>query len=99
MTIDSLKIDRSFVSEIGNGRGGELSETIVALGHKLGLSIVAEGVETTDQAEYLRNVGCDVGQGFLFAKPMPADALRDWLEKTVSNGGEAPGQSHIKFAR
>lgn len=79
MPIGTLKIDRSFVSEIGQGRGGNLTETIVTLGRKLGLTTIAEGIETVEQARYLRDIGCNVAQGFLFARPMPEGNLRTWL--------------------
>ncbi len=75
-----LKIDRSFVAPIdGTHRSGMIARTIVALAKELGLETVAEGVETDTQARYLREIGCDAAQGFLFARPMPvAEAMR-WL--------------------
>jgi EAL domain-containing protein (putative c-di-GMP-specific phosphodiesterase class I) len=89
MPIDCLKIDQSFVAEIGNGHGEELAETIVALGRKLRLTTIAEGVETSEQAKYLRDIGCNVAQGYLFAKPMPPDALYDWLRHRPKFGDTA----------
>jgi EAL domain-containing protein (putative c-di-GMP-specific phosphodiesterase class I) len=74
--IDTLKIDKSFVS--GLRRGGSqaaLARTIVALGRALGLRTIAEGIESDDQRVALRDAGCAYGQGFLFAPPLsPADA-------------------------
>jgi EAL domain-containing protein (putative c-di-GMP-specific phosphodiesterase class I)/CheY-like chemotaxis protein len=72
-----LKIDRSFVSRIEvEGADRMLVDSTVALAHRLGLRTVAEGVETVAQLEILQALGCDMGQGYLFAKPMP---MQDWL--------------------
>jgi len=79
LPIDCLKIDRSFVLEIDDGRGDLFAETIVALARKLGLETVAEGVETPAQVNRLHQLGCDHAQGFLYAKPMPAEALDGWI--------------------
>ncbi len=75
-----LKIDRSFVAPIdGSARSGMIARTIVALAKELGLETVAEGVETEIQARYLREIGCDAAQGFLFARPMPPAEAMAWL--------------------
>jgi EAL domain-containing protein (putative c-di-GMP-specific phosphodiesterase class I) len=67
-----LKIDRSFVKDLPrNEHSRTIVNAIVALAHGLGLHITAEGVETPEQADYLVRQGCDVLQGYLFAKPMP----------------------------
>lgn len=74
--IDEIKIDRSFITELEHDkRERALVQAVIDLGHALGLQVVAEGVETRAQAELLRQMGCDIFQGFLFAKPMPADAF------------------------
>lgn len=74
--VDLLKIDRSFIQRIGNSTDAEaITSTVVNLGHCLGLEIVAEGIETAAQEAYLRDINCDVGQGFLYARAMPADAV------------------------
>jgi EAL domain-containing protein (putative c-di-GMP-specific phosphodiesterase class I) len=52
-----------------------ICNAVVDMGHALGLKVIAEGVETTEQLAVLRELGCDVGQGFLFARPMPPDAF------------------------
>jgi len=76
-----LKIDRSFVSPIdGSPRSGMIARTIVALAKEIGLKAVAEGVETELQARYLREIGCDSAQGFLFARPMPPSEALAWLD-------------------
>ncbi|WP_035051776.1 putative bifunctional diguanylate cyclase/phosphodiesterase [Andreprevotia chitinilytica] len=80
LPIDCLKIDRAFISEIANGQGGMFAETIVALGRRLGLDTIAEGVETAEQAGFLRALGCTEAQGFHYAKPMPLDKLIAWIQ-------------------
>ncbi|OYU42786.1 MAG: response regulator receiver protein, partial [Burkholderiales bacterium PBB4] len=79
LPIDCLKIDRCFISEIREGKGGMFAETIIAFAHKLGVSTVAEGVETFEQAGFLRGLGCTEAQGYLYAKPMPLNELLTWL--------------------
>ena len=85
LPIDSLKIDRSFVIEIDNGKGDLFAQTIVELAQKLGMGTVAEGVETQAQLNRLRELGCDTVQGFFYAYPMPASELAQWCTgRTVS---------------
>ena len=79
LPIDALKIDKSFIGEIANGRGGMFAEMIVALGAKLGVAVVAEGVETSEQAGFLRGLGCPLAQGFLYARPMPLEEIKAWI--------------------
>ncbi|HJV26090.1 MAG TPA: EAL domain-containing protein [Aromatoleum sp.] len=79
LPIDTLKIDRSFVVEIDSGRGDLFAETIVALARKLGVGTIAEGVESDAQLSRLRELGCDIVQGFLYARPMPVEALEAWI--------------------
>lgn len=78
--IDRLKIDRAFVAEIANDeRTRRIPELIIQLGHRLGLKVLAEGVETAAQAETLRRLDCDEGQGWHWARPMEPPALIEWL--------------------
>jgi diguanylate cyclase (GGDEF)-like protein/PAS domain S-box-containing protein len=72
LPVDTLKIDRSFVSDMGGSQGLALVSTIISLAHTLKLDVVAEGVETPDQLRLLRSLGCDEYQGFLFGKAVPA---------------------------
>ncbi len=73
--IDTLKIDKSFVDDIidKDESGRLLVNTILSMGKSLNLKIVAEGVETKEQYEFLRDNGCDIIQGYYFAKPMCED--------------------------
>ena len=78
--IDRLKIDRSFVKEIpGNADDCAIAEAVVTLGQSLGMSVLAEGVETADQLDFFRRRGCDEMQGFLFARPLPEEELLQLL--------------------
>lgn len=72
LPFDELKIDRSFVADLDRATGLALVQGIVSLGHSLGMTIVAEGIERRTHAEALSAVGCEHGQGYLFARPMPA---------------------------
>jgi diguanylate cyclase (GGDEF)-like protein len=81
--IDMLKIDRSFVAALAeSGKGHELLGAVVALAQAMRLRAVAEGVETADQVEELRELGCDACQGYYFAPPSPPEGLRNLLDRT-----------------
>ncbi|HKJ07485.1 MAG TPA: EAL domain-containing protein [Gammaproteobacteria bacterium] len=78
--IDYLKIDQSFTRNLQPGSNDLiLCEAIVMMAHKLGLKVIAEGVETEDQRRLLTDIGCDYGQGYLFSKPLPAEAFERYL--------------------
>ncbi|MGI8650828.1 MAG: putative bifunctional diguanylate cyclase/phosphodiesterase [Rubrobacter sp.] len=77
--IDSLKVDRSFISRLAPGDESEIVQTIVTLAHNLGLDVVAEGIETEQQLARLRDMGCDFGQGYLFARPMDRFGAQEFL--------------------
>jgi EAL domain-containing protein (putative c-di-GMP-specific phosphodiesterase class I) len=73
--MSALKIDKSFVTNIGpDGENAAIVQTIVTLAHNLGMSVIAEGVETAGQLELLRQMGCEFGQGFYFSRPVAAVA-------------------------
>ena len=78
--MDRLKVDRAFVKEVEPGKPAFIAETIVTLGNKLGLQTIAEGVEKREQASYMLKLGCDEAQGYLYAKPMPFDELKAFLD-------------------
>jgi diguanylate cyclase (GGDEF)-like protein/PAS domain S-box-containing protein len=74
--IDYLKIDRSFVSNINtNSTDMAICEAMILMAHKLGMKVIAEGIETEEQLQLLKQAGCDYGQGFLFSKPLSAIAF------------------------
>ena len=80
LPIDALKIDRSFVWRMGDDpKSEELVRTIVMMGTNLGLDLIAEGIESASQQEYLLDLGCRYGQGFWFSKPVPAVQAEEYL--------------------
>jgi diguanylate cyclase (GGDEF)-like protein len=77
---DVLKIDQSFVRDLDRSADARrLVQTIVELGRDLGMTLIAEGIETTGQAKLLRDIGADVGQGYLFARPMQPELIPDFI--------------------
>ena len=82
--IDVVKLDRSFVSGLGREpQDASIAAAIISLAHALGLSTVAEGIETGEQLSVLAALGCDVGQGYLFAAPAPVEAFGDVVASSV----------------
>ena len=80
LPIQRLKIDRAFISGLPNDRNDVmLTETIIAIAHRLNLNVVAEGIETAEQSAFLRAHHCEAVQGFYYAKPMSAEAVPDFL--------------------
>lgn len=93
--LESLKIDRSFVSDLVQGRQqAAICRAIVAMGRQLGLRVVAEGVESLEQLEILRDLGCDLAQGYLIARPL---AVTD-VTRLIDEWRERPGQALAGFA-
>lgn len=83
--VHGLKIDRSFVEGIADRpEDAAVVGAMLAFGNALGLSVVAEGIETADQLAVLRRLGCDRGQGYLLARPMPPEALEEMLTRNLS---------------
>jgi EAL domain-containing protein (putative c-di-GMP-specific phosphodiesterase class I) len=76
--VDILKMDRSFL-EAGAEADAGLAAAVIALGETLDLQVVAEGIELTTQMSALRDLGCDLGQGFLFARPMSMESVGHYL--------------------
>ena len=86
LPIDQLKIDQSFVANIEQGeKNASLAESIISLGHNLGMEVIAEGVETTAQFDWLAAQGCDLFQGFGLARPMTMDALLKKYQDTQTS--------------
>ena len=78
--IDTLKIDRSFVDGIvGSTEDEAIVTAVLSMGRALGVHVVAEGVETEEQAARLRTLGCKLAQGYLFSRPISAEAARELL--------------------
>jgi len=80
LPIQRLKIDQAFTRGIPDDANDvAIAETIIAIAHRLNLKVMAEGVETEAQKTFLRRHGCEAVQGFLYARPMPASAIADFL--------------------
>jgi EAL domain-containing protein (putative c-di-GMP-specific phosphodiesterase class I) len=83
--VDYIKIDRSFVGKLEEETGARvLVKAMIDLVHALGLAVIAEGVETAGQLEWLREMGCDMAQGHYLARPLPSKAAQVLLEKQHS---------------
>ncbi|HEY5801587.1 MAG TPA: EAL domain-containing protein, partial [Burkholderiaceae bacterium] len=79
--IDYLKIDQSFICHLEpESSDMALCEAIIVMAHRLGLKVIAEGIETQQQYSLLRSAGCDFGQGYLFSKPLPALQFEELLQ-------------------
>ena len=104
--VDTVKVDRSFVSRIGLDDGSEMVRAIAAIAHNMGMDVVAEGVETAEQLEWLRAIGCEYAQGFYFSRPVDMSAATamiasaPWLDDARFLPGHAvqlhmwPSDSH-----
>lgn len=100
--IDKLKIDRSFVRQLGCEVDASIVQAIISLAHSLRLKVVAEGVETPDQLKFLRSLGCDQYQGFHFSPPLPAgefaELLRGWQRPEDAESRDEAARTHSKLA-
>ena len=86
--VDELKIDRSFIHGLAvDADARNIARAVIGMGHSLGMSVLAEGVETEEELEFLRREGCDKAQGFLFSKPVPAERMTEILR--ASEAGPA----------
>jgi EAL domain-containing protein (putative c-di-GMP-specific phosphodiesterase class I) len=86
LPVDYLKIDRSFVSRmIDSEENSEIVHTIIKLARNLKMKVVAEGIETGVQFEYLKKLKCEFGQGYLFSKPLESEAAEMFIEKSTGN--------------
>jgi EAL domain-containing protein (putative c-di-GMP-specific phosphodiesterase class I) len=90
--IDIIKMDRSFVKDIpADQADAAIADAIIAMGKRLGIRVVAEGVETHAQLVFLRERGCDEIQGYYFSKPLPAGEFASYLRRNM-----ADASSHAK---
>ena len=80
LPLDRLKVDRAFVTNIAKEGESVIAETIIDLGKKMNLKVIAEGIEEIEQQERLIELGCDEVQGFYYAKPMPEDEFLHFLK-------------------
>jgi EAL domain-containing protein (putative c-di-GMP-specific phosphodiesterase class I) len=87
LPLTQLKIDQSFVRDVlTDPSDAVIARTILALGHSLGLKVIAEGVETAAQHQFLVGLGCDAFQGYFFGKPMSASALVQHAQAAMESG-------------
>ena len=88
--VDIIKVDRSFVQVAeDDAKGSAIAANVVSLAHALGLLAVAEGIESEEQLTSMRELDCDLAQGFLFARPVPAAELSDLLAAHASAASAA----------
>ena len=93
MKVDKLKIDRSFMDGLGEpGHDPVLVDMMLSLAKRLGVKSVAEGVETQQQADWLRRAGCQMIQGYLYARPMPLEQLANWM---ATHSGDHDGDEDV----
>ncbi|MBN1772312.1 MAG: EAL domain-containing protein, partial [Deltaproteobacteria bacterium] len=94
LPVHELKIDRSFVMHLAASAGdAAIVQTIAALGHHLGLDVVAEGVEDAESLDRLGHLGCDLAQGFHIARPMPGPDVLPWLYTSPFGLGPSTSRS------
>jgi diguanylate cyclase (GGDEF)-like protein/PAS domain S-box-containing protein len=97
LPIDTLKVDQSFISRIENNNNDEnknIVETIVSLAHKLGLKVVAEGVETDKQHSVLSQMNCQMAQGYLFSRPLKKEKMDELIKKIEQFSKTKPGKRY-----
>jgi predicted signal transduction protein with EAL and GGDEF domain len=88
---DTLKIDRSFISQMDDKiESSQIVQAIITLAHNMGMEVVAEGVETSEQASQLKSLGCEYAQGYFFSKPISKEAIRQLLLKSNGSVYELP---------
>ncbi len=96
LPLDILKIDKAFVDHVADDpRRAAFTQAIIRLGKTLGLSLIAEGVETAQQADRLRNLGCELAQGYFFSKPVEAERISGLLEMSAAALALAPQQTPL----
>jgi diguanylate cyclase (GGDEF)-like protein/PAS domain S-box-containing protein len=86
--VDTVKVDRSFVSRIGLDDGSEMVRVIAEIAHNMGMDVVAEGVESADQLDWLRDIGCEYAQGFHFSRPVDEKAATNLIASPPWRGSQ-----------
>ena len=95
----SLKVDRSFVVGMTNNQDSlAIVRSVISLAHALRLIVVAEGVETEEQAAQLRQLDCDQMQGYLFSKPLPPEQVAAFLKQWTQPPGSEPNSASLRSA-
>jgi diguanylate cyclase (GGDEF)-like protein len=84
LAVDILKVDRSYLDAVDERRADDLLRGVISLGHALGMQVYGEGIEDDAQSRRLRRNGCDIGQGYLFARPLPAEDAAAFLRRQVA---------------
>lgn len=91
LPVDALKIDKAFVSALRPGATNfKIVSAVLALSNELGIDAIAEGVETEEEFDLLRQMGCELAQGFLVSRPLPAAQMLEFLRRAEAHGGRAP---------
>lgn len=83
--VDAIKLDRKFFGDIANSKSQIIIESFVRLAEKLGIHVVAEGIETPEQLTFLREIGCEMIQGYIYAKPLPMAEFEAWCETRTTD--------------
>ena len=97
--IDTVKIDRSFIRNVPDSHSDtQITSAVIALGHSLGLTVIAEGAETQKQIDFLRQEGCDEVQGYFFSRPIPATDVESFLGPAADSGLASPTRSSANGA-
>jgi EAL domain-containing protein (putative c-di-GMP-specific phosphodiesterase class I) len=90
LPLDQLKIDRAFVRDIlVDVASGAIAQTIISLGTAMGLSVIAEGVESAEQRDFLIGIGCHSFQGYLYSRPLPLKEFEAWSEEFAKSFARA----------
>lgn len=99
LPVAKIKIDKTFVMNMGSGEGNEaIVRSTIDLAHNLGLKAVAEGVETEKSWTKLKELGCDLAQGYYMSKPLPAEELTEWLRSSKFNAQQTITDSAVAVA-
>jgi EAL domain-containing protein (putative c-di-GMP-specific phosphodiesterase class I) len=93
--LDALKIDRSFVAGLAGEPNHAIVQFLIELGHRLGLRVIAEGVETEGQLAALRRLGCDEVQGHALGRPLGADDVVPWLVERLASNRSGAGRPRL----